>query len=118
MESPEIKLGGGKTIAIKNGNINLREKVLEPHTFKNYLFCYSTSKYPDQDQDEADYALDQLKKAAETFGIKVLEPYWTEIKNPRDFKDWKEDLDKKISKEEKMDIIIYFLKPNEEKLYP
>lgn len=118
MESPEIRLGGGRTIVIKNGNINLRDKVLEPHTFKNYLFCYSTGKFVEEDQEQADYAIDQLKKAAETFGIKVLEPYWAEIKNPRDFRDWKDDLDKKINKEEKIDIIIFFLKPNEEKLYP
>lgn len=118
LESPEIRLGGGRTIVIKNGNINLRDKVLEPHTFKNYLFCYSTGKFVEEDQEQADYAIDQLKKAAETFGIKVLEPYWAEIKNPRDFRDWKDDLDKKINKEEKIDIIIFFLKPNEEKLYP
>lgn len=118
MEAPEIRLGQGKTIVIKNGNINLREKVLEPHTFKNYLFCYSTAKYVEQDQEEADYAIAQLRKAAETFGIKVSEPYWAEIKEPRSFKDWKEHLDKKISKEEKMDVIIFFLKPNEEKMYP
>lgn len=58
-----------------------------------------------------------MKKASNTFGISILEPYWVEVKNPRDFQDWKEALEKKKEKEDKVDVIIFFLKPFEEKLY-
>jgi hypothetical protein len=117
LEAPEIKLGPNKKILIKNGNINLRESILEPHNFKDYLFCYSIGKDASYDQEDCDYAMNQIKTASKTFGIKVCEPYWVEVDYGRDFKDWQVVLEKRINKEEKLDIIIFFLKPNEEKLY-
>ncbi len=59
---------------IKNGNINLREAVLEPHKFEHYYFCYSAGKDPRYDQDDCDFAIDQIKTASKTFGITVCEP--------------------------------------------
>jgi hypothetical protein len=97
----------------------LREPVLEPHTFKNYYFCYSVGKDPAYDQEDSDYAIEQLKKAATTFGIKVCEPFWAEVDHGRDWKDWEGALEKRLKagKEEKLEIIIFFLKPSEERLY-
>jgi aubergine-like protein len=117
LEAPEIKVGGNKKLTVKNGSIMLRDKVLEPHIFKNYFFCYSAGKDAKFDQEDADYAIDQIKKASETFGIKVCEPYWIEVNNPRGIDDWRRALETKKDKEEKIDVVIYFLKPFEEKLY-
>jgi hypothetical protein len=33
-----------------------------------------------------------MKKASSSFGITVGEPYWIEVENPRDFRDWKDVL--------------------------
>ena len=72
LEAPQIRLGQNKKAVVKNGNYQLRDKVLEPHTFKNYFFCYSIGKVKRDDQDDADYALDQMKEASKTFGISIL----------------------------------------------
>lgn len=117
LEAPEIKLGLNKKINIRNGNINLREPVLEPHNFKDIFFCYSVGKDSKYDQEDCDFAIDQIKTASKTFGIKVCEPYWVEVDYGRDFKDWQVALEKRMNKEEKIDIIVFFLKPNEERFY-
>ena len=93
--------------------------MLEPHNFKNYYFCYSVGKDPSYDQQDSDYAIDQIKKAANTFAIKVCEPLWVEVDYGREFRDWENVLDKRMqaNKDEKLDIIVFFLKPNEERLY-
>jgi hypothetical protein len=117
LEAPEIKLGPNKKINIKNGNINLRETILEPHTFKNYFFCYSVGKYPKDDQADSDFAINQIKTASKAFGIKVCEPYWVEVDDGRDFRDWKKALEEKAVKEEKLDVVIFFVTPKEERHY-
>jgi len=69
MNDPIILAGGNRNINIRNGQINLREKILDPHIFKNYAFCYSIGKNPDYDQEDADDALGYLKTAAKSFDI-------------------------------------------------
>lgn len=63
---------GAKRMECKNGKIPLREKILEPAKFNNYSFFYSIGKNSKYDQDDADYAYDQLAIASKTFGIKMV----------------------------------------------
>lgn len=51
--------------------MNLRERVLDPHKFTSFIFCYSTGKSKQMDQDDADDALSNMKSACKTFGIAI-----------------------------------------------
>jgi aubergine-like protein len=64
-DNPEIFLGKSKSIVAKNGNINIRDRILDPHIFKNIVFCYSitpsTRKF---DTQESDFAIDRMIEAS------------------------------------------------------
>jgi hypothetical protein len=61
INDPEIGLGSNKKAFIKNGTINLREKVMDPAKIVNYMFCYSIGNSfkndPKIDQEDADIAI-------------------------------------------------------------
>jgi len=59
-------LGNNNTVNTKNGSIPLRDKILDPVQFKDFIFCYSISKNADYDQNDADFAIDQIKTASKT----------------------------------------------------
>lgn len=63
MQAPQIKLGKEKEAYVKNGEIKLKERVLDPYHFKDFIYCYSVAqkkhnddKAPDYDREDADYA--------------------------------------------------------------
>lgn len=70
MTTPHIYLSQGREANVQKGTIFLKERVLDPYTFKNMLFCYSVNdRSPDDDRQDADDALELLRKAGKTFGI-------------------------------------------------
>jgi hypothetical protein len=115
---PVINLGEGRTINVRNGSIPLRDRILDPVKFENFIFCYSTGRDPAYDQEDADFALDQMKQASKAFGIKIAEPYWLEVSGRR-FADWSKELEnqKKKTPNISFDIVVFFVKPEEEPLY-
>jgi hypothetical protein len=64
------------------------------------------------DQEDADFAFNQLQTASTAFGIKIKEPAWAEVKYSKDFKNWREVLEEQLKKF-KPEIVIFFLKPAE-----
>jgi hypothetical protein len=77
MNTPHIYLGKNREANVQKGTIFLKEKVLDPYQFKELIFCYSVNdKHPEDDRQDADYAVDLLRKAGKTFGIEFKEPIW------------------------------------------
>jgi hypothetical protein len=69
MDTPTIILGKNRTAEVRNGNMNIRERVLDPWSFVDVIFCYSVGNNAADDQEDADDAVELLKKAGKTFGI-------------------------------------------------
>ena len=117
LQAPYVGVGKGKSVDASRGNINLRQVIFEPHKFNDWLFVYSIGRNPDDDQDDADFAFDSLKKASQTFGIGYNEPNWVEV-DARNFGDWEHDLVQKEKKlKNKPSFVVYFLKPFEKNYY-
>ena len=105
---------------MKGGEIKLKERVLDPYNFKDFIYCYSVGQNPDDDRADADEAFELLKLAGKTFGIKIDEPFYLEIKGGRNLNDWMTVLQaekNKMKNGDTVDMIFFFVKPNEEKFY-
>lgn len=79
METPRIKLGPNKYANLMNGEIKIRQRILDPYDFREMIFCYSVGKYQDDDRADADEALSLLQKASKTFDIQFKEPIWVQV---------------------------------------
>lgn len=73
LDLPEIRFQNSVRPDEK-GTIKNRSVLKEPHTFKDWLFVYSQGKNGQRDDDDADHAVNVLKKSAATYGIKFSEP--------------------------------------------
>lgn len=117
MDIPRISLGK-KLASLFKGSINLKERILDPFTFQEMIFCYSLGKYADDDRADADDALALLQKASSTFGIQFKEPIWVEIKGGDNIQNWYSGLlEEKKKQKKKPDIIFLFVSQREEKFY-
>ena len=70
---PDIVLGT-KTFTPDRGNYQLRDPIIKPATFTNWVIVYHKSSYDDAGQLEFN-----LKKASGAYGIKVNSCDWLEI---------------------------------------
>ena len=100
----------------EKGTIKNRGVLKEPHTFKDWLFVYSSGKNPQRDDDDADAAVGVLKKAANTYGIKFNDPGYITVGGPAH--KWIQELQTDINKNGVPEIIVFYLAPYEEKFYP
>eukprot|EP01017_Pseudomicrothorax_dubius_P017381 TRINITY_DN1962_c0_g1_i10.p1 TRINITY_DN1962_c0_g1~~TRINITY_DN1962_c0_g1_i10.p1 ORF type:complete len:619 (-),score=77.66 TRINITY_DN1962_c0_g1_i10:179-2035(-) len=73
---PSIKVGQ-KLIKPERGNFLIREPILEPLVFNNWVVIYTCSSKKDFDTAEDFYQT--LESAGKIFGIKVAEPHWIEV---------------------------------------
>ena len=93
MHAPIIMLSKNREAQVQKGTIFLKEKVLDPFRFEEMIFCYSVGKNAQNDQADADDALDLLRRAAKTFGINFeAEPVWVEVKEGGNVNNWYQSL--------------------------
>ena len=88
LSTPQIRLGKDKYAYVKGGEIKLKEKVLDPYHFKEFIYVYSVGQYPDNDRADADEAFELLQDSGKIFGIKIDEPIYGEVKGGRNLNDW------------------------------
>ena len=74
LDRPELTFTGTKTKPDERGNLKVRNKLKAAKKITDWLFVYSLGKKPDMDDDEADRAVSNLRKAGETYGITYDDP--------------------------------------------
>ena len=99
----------------EKGAIKNRGVLKEPHKFKDWLFVYSTGRDARRDDEEADDAVNLLKKAGKTYGIEFVEPGFITVGG--NTSDWMADIKKDVDKNGAPEIIVFYLNNREEKMY-
>jgi len=117
LKQPQICLRGDSTKNAKDGNLFLKDPVLDAAQFKDWLFVYSTGKDPKFDDQDADYCVDTMKAASKTFGIVVKDPGFITIKGGSNIDQWIREIDRDFKENGKPQIVVLFLTPREEKIY-
>lgn len=114
LRQPSITMNRGARQQARDGTFQIKGKIAEPMELKNWLFVYSRGgKYDDQD---ADYAFDQMKRASGVFGITVSEPGWIDLRDSR-LETWTEEIRKDVAKNGAPAIVVLFFNQQEERLY-
>lgn len=105
---PELTFQGSKITPDNRGNIKHRGVLKEAYFFADWLFAYSLSKNPKNDDEDADDAIELLKKAGESYGVKFKNPGFATIKG-NSIKDWKDTLKKDIEDHGTPKIIVVYV---------
>lgn len=111
LNKPDLLYSGGTKIQPDNrGNIKHRGVLKQPFTFTDWMFVYNISKNGKRDDEDADNAVDILKKAADSYGIKFKDPGFLTIEGGN-VNDWKNQIKKDIEISGAPQIIVLYLNP-------
>lgn len=106
---PDLIYSGGTRIQPDNrGNIKHRGVLKEPFNFTDWIFVYSLSKNSKRDDEDADNAVDLLKKSGESYGVKLKDPGFLTIENGS-INDWKTQIKKDVDKNGTPQIIVIYV---------
>ena len=116
LDKPELAFGSGKTRPDEKGTIKNRSKLKNTPAIKDWVFVYSIGKRAEQDDNEADKAVELLRKAGNTYGINLSEPGFITVEG-RKSADWVNAIKGDIEKNNKPELVVCFVNGPEEKYY-
>ncbi|KAL4494440.1 hypothetical protein ABPG72_019850 [Tetrahymena utriculariae] len=102
LRAPKITLGGNKFAIAEKGNFDMRAPTLDQVEFKDWSIIYNY-----RDEKDVDQFIETLKKASQTYGIKVNDPFFF---SQRDWiaKNWIQKLDEDFSKNDLPQFVLTF----------
>lgn len=101
--APKISLGK-TTQSVQGGNFQIRNVIESPADIKDWVIIYCSNGK--RDDDDIDYLLEDLKKVASGFGIRLGNPGFITVSNDRSAKVWIDALDKDIKKNGKPQLVL------------
>lgn len=97
----------------RDGQVNIRSKILNPSVLKDWLIVYTDNG--DRDRNECDDFLRTLIEAGKTFGIQVEKPafYYAD----GSLNSFLDKIENDVKKNGKPKVVVTFLRQNESKFY-
>lgn len=87
LDRPNLEYTGQTIQADNKGAVRHRGVLKEPFNFTDWMFVYSQGKQSGRDDDDADKAVDLLRNAGKTYGIKFKDAAFLTVGNS--VKSWK-----------------------------
>ena len=112
LDKPELSFGSGKTRPDEKGTIKNRSKLKNTPAIKDWVFVYSIGKRAEQDDTEADKAVELLTKAGSTYGINLKQPGFITVEG-RNVGHWIDAIKRDIEKNSKPELVVCFVNGNE-----
>ncbi|KAL4470488.1 hypothetical protein ABPG74_012099 [Tetrahymena malaccensis] len=91
LRPPRIGLGGNRFANAEKGNFDMRAATLDKVVFKNWGIIYNKR----DEKDVYDFVDNLFKKACQTYGITVMDPFYLSQKD-WNVKNWIENIDEDI----------------------
>ncbi|EAR94948.1 piwi-like Twi9p protein (macronuclear) [Tetrahymena thermophila SB210] len=102
LRTPKVTLGGNKTANTDRGNFDMRTPTLDKIEFKDWSLIYNQ-----KDEKYVDDFVDTLKKASQTYGIIVNDPYFF-AERDSNANNWIKSLDEDFSKNDLPQFVLSF----------
>nr|AAQ74967.1 Twi2p [Tetrahymena thermophila] len=102
LRAPKVTLGGNKTANTDRGNFDMRAPTLDKIEFKDWTLIYNQ-----KDERSVDGFIDTLKKASQTYGITVNDPFFF-AQRDWNANSWIKSLDEDFSKNDLPQFVLSF----------
>ncbi|KAL4483007.1 hypothetical protein ABPG74_019033 [Tetrahymena malaccensis] len=99
---PRITYGGNKSAYPEKGNFDMRAPALEKIEFKEWSILYNQ-----KDEQKVDQFIDTLKKAGQTYGITINDPFFFAVKDWK-VENWINLLDEDFTKNDMPQFVLTF----------
>lgn len=116
LPKPELEYSGAKIRPDEKGSIRHRGVLKEAFNFSDWVFVYSVGKNAKRDDADADEAVNLLKKAGQTYGLKFKDPGFITVNSGRE-SDWIDAIEADAKDNGTPQIVLVYLNNYEEKLY-